>query len=402
MGLAQEEHGHPGLADAAAHGQGQLPCQKHLVEGQLPAVVTAGQGELPVQALRVHPNAHGGQLQSPAAHAVPHQQVAVQIPVVIVGGAAVVGLSGAQLAANPNQEGGGMLLHKGVLPLLGRFVGIEILQLLGGDKGDFRGQNRQNGQLGENGVEEALGLGQGPHNGPDRPPQIVQIPVLFGDNLLPVPLVHIGGVEAVQLLVPPDGVHIGIQALARVELIALEGQALPLGQGVNHHGGIPHAVNVKGDGALHPVQIVVQSGGLGHEQGGGHPVEPQRAGQLVFKQALEQADGLLGLVNRQQGGIPLRQLNFFHGKHSFLLHACDGAPEDRAQLMPLISAELYGKAAGTSPNAASSADILYRMCAGKATDSPCIFTQMSGLALFRPVCYHGLRRPDLFASGPVE
>ena len=42
MGLAQEEHAQPGLADAAADGQGQLALQQQLVEGQLPPVVAPG------------------------------------------------------------------------------------------------------------------------------------------------------------------------------------------------------------------------------------------------------------------------------------------------------------------------------------------------------------------------
>ena len=63
VGLAQQQHAQAALADAAADGQGQLAVQQHLVEGQLPAVVAAGFGELRIQGLRVHPDAHGGDLQ---------------------------------------------------------------------------------------------------------------------------------------------------------------------------------------------------------------------------------------------------------------------------------------------------------------------------------------------------
>ena len=34
VGLAQQQHGHPGLADAAPHGQGQLTVEQHPVEGE--------------------------------------------------------------------------------------------------------------------------------------------------------------------------------------------------------------------------------------------------------------------------------------------------------------------------------------------------------------------------------
>ena len=74
---------------------------------------------------------------------------------------------------------------------------------------------------------------------------------------------------------------------------------------MDHHGLPLDAPDVKGHRALHAVQVVVDAAGPGHEQGGGHPVQAQGAGQLVLEQAVEKADGLLGLVNRQQGGIPL-------------------------------------------------------------------------------------------------
>ena len=256
------------------------------MEGQLPAVVTAGQRELTVQAFGVHPDAHGGQLDGLAVDAVPAQQVAVEVPVVVVGGAAVVGLAGAQLAADAGEEGDGVLLHKGVLPLLGGHSGVEVLQLLGGDEGHLGGQLRQYAQLGEDGAQEVLGVGQSPHNGLHGGMEVTQVPVLLSDDLFPVPLVHIGGVEVVQVLVPADGVHVGVEALAHLELVALQSQALPLGQGVDHLGGAFHAVDVEGHGALHAVQVVVEAGGGGHKQGGGHPVQTQGAGQLVLKQAV--------------------------------------------------------------------------------------------------------------------
>ena len=97
-----------------------------------------------------------------------------------------------------------------------------------------------------------------------------------------------------------------------MELVALQGQTLPLGQGVDHHGGVLYTADIKGDGALHAVEIVVQTGGGGHKEGGGYPVQAQGAAQAVLKQALEQADGLLSLINAEQGGVPLRNGGTFH------------------------------------------------------------------------------------------
>ena len=42
VGGADHQHTKAALTDAAAHGEGQLAGEQHLVEGELPAVVAAG------------------------------------------------------------------------------------------------------------------------------------------------------------------------------------------------------------------------------------------------------------------------------------------------------------------------------------------------------------------------
>ncbi len=111
--------------------------------------------------------------------------------------------------------------------------------------------------------------------------------------------------EGIQFFIPADGIHVGVQPLAHVELVALQGQPLPLGQGVDHLALGPHVGDVEGHGPLHAVQVVVQAGGHRHKQRGRHPVQPQGPGQLVGKEAVAQVDGALGLINGQQGLIPL-------------------------------------------------------------------------------------------------
>ena len=123
--------------------------------------------------------------------------------------------------------------------------------------------------------------------------------------------------EVVQLLIPADGVHVGVEPLSGVELIALQSQALPLGQGVDHLGGVLHPVDLKGDGALHPVQVIVEAGGGGDEQGGRHPVQAQGTGEAVLEQTLEQADGLLGLIEAEEGAVSLGNDGFSHVEYSF-------------------------------------------------------------------------------------
>lgn len=90
VGGTDHQHTKTALADAAAHRQGQLAGEQHLMEGQLSAVVAAGDCKLTVKGLGADTDAHGGDLKGVAEHIVPEQQVAVELPIVIVGGAAVV------------------------------------------------------------------------------------------------------------------------------------------------------------------------------------------------------------------------------------------------------------------------------------------------------------------------
>ena len=64
----------------------------------------------------------------------PEEQVAVQAPVIVVGGAAVVGLAASQLAADLLDEHGPVLFGDDALPLLGGELGVHVLQLLGGEE----------------------------------------------------------------------------------------------------------------------------------------------------------------------------------------------------------------------------------------------------------------------------
>ena len=54
--------------------------------------------------------------------------------------------------------------------------------------------------------------------------------ILLADDGLPVPLVDIQRVQIVQLLIGADGVHVGIDAVARLYLILGQRQTLPFGQ----------------------------------------------------------------------------------------------------------------------------------------------------------------------------
>ena len=116
----------------------------------------------------------------------------------------------------------------------------------------------------------------------------------------------------VHLLVPADGIHIGEQPLADIELVALQGETLPLGQRVNYLSGGSHIGNVEGDRALHTVEVVVKTRILIHKQGGGHPTQIQGITQIHLKITLDEFNGPLHFVDGEGRMIPLGDRDFAH------------------------------------------------------------------------------------------
>ncbi len=60
--------------------------------------------------------------------------------------------------------------------------------------------------------------------------QVLTGTLLAGDGFLPVPLIHVDGVKIIQFFVPPDRVHIRIQAAAGFNSVFAERMAFPFGQ----------------------------------------------------------------------------------------------------------------------------------------------------------------------------
>ena len=281
------------------------------MEGQLRPLRAARLLQLAAQRVGVHPDAHAGQLQRAAQRLVPEQNIAVQRPVVIVRGTAVVLDAAFQLAANLHDAHRFVLLHKGILPLLGGQVGVTILQLLRGDEHHIPAQ-RDFFQLGELPAQLIRSGAHRVHDVPHRVLQEGEGALLFGDDLLPVPLVHVDAVQIVLLLVPADGVHVGHKALPGAESVFIQGVALPLGKAVHHFGTAVHGGNVKIHRPLHAVQIVVQAAALQYEQGRRHPFQVQRGAELLLKNGLDEADGLLGVVQAQRAFVALGDHSVAH------------------------------------------------------------------------------------------
>ena len=251
----------------------------------------------------------------------------------------------------------------GVFPLLGSLVRPAVLQLLGGDEVHLPVQLYP--QAGEGHIQRVAGLTHGGDDGPDGGLQIRLVPVLPGDDLLPVPLVHIDGVDVVQIiLIPADGIHIGVQALALVEAVALQGQTLPLGQRVDHLGVLaPNAGDVEPDGTLRAVQVVVQTGIGSDKQGGGHPAQVQGIGEVGLKGFFDECDGPLLFIVRQGSGIALRNHKIVHGISFFVISsACPDPDADGAGSHPC-------PAGGRSPRRRRGSPACRQRQCGRATSA---------------------------------
>ena len=98
-----------------------------------------------------------------------------------------------KLAAYTYNEYGTILLGNGMLALLGSEVGVHLHQLLGVDEVNLLGQRRL--QLGVHLIYHILGA---QHGGIDALYNLLEelhVAVLFADDALPVPLVHIERVQ---------------------------------------------------------------------------------------------------------------------------------------------------------------------------------------------------------------
>ena len=97
---------------------------------QLAALVASGNAELAVKRRGIDADAHRRHLHRAAENIVPEHYIAVEIPVIVVGCASVVLLTGAERAADTDDERGLMLPEIGIFPLLRRKLRVCVLKLL--------------------------------------------------------------------------------------------------------------------------------------------------------------------------------------------------------------------------------------------------------------------------------
>ena len=155
------------------------------------------------------------------------------------------------------------------------------------------------------------------HDVADGLTQKIQRALFSGNNALPVPLVNIDAVQVVQLLITADGVHIGHKALTGAIAVLVQGIAFPFGKAVYDLGLLIQAGNIERNGALHTVQVIIQTASLHNKEGSRDALEMQCHAKLFLKDRFDKADGLLGVIQPQQALVPFRNDNAAHSRISF-------------------------------------------------------------------------------------
>ena len=176
------------------------------MEWQLKAVLASSDCQLRLKCLGINANAHTANLNRRVQGLVPEQQIAVERPVVVVGRPKVVRLTGVQSAANAHDKRGWMLANKQIFSLLRRLGRVEVLQLLRGYKGNFA--TELGVELGIVPLELVERAADCLDNATGGVFQRVGVALILRDDALPVPLVHVNGVQVIGLFVTTNSVHV--------------------------------------------------------------------------------------------------------------------------------------------------------------------------------------------------
>ena len=221
-------------------------------------------------------------------------------------------LAGTQRFADLHDENGLMQAGKLCFALGRSQLRVEIFQFLRGDKGDFPAEVGM--QLRESPAKLIARIADCGNDAANGILQIIQRTVFPGDDLFPVPLVYIDGMQVIQhFFIAADSIHIGIQSFAHVKIIIFQGKAFPFGQGMDDlEFGAAHGRDVKGNGALITVEVIIEAAVCGDEQRCGNAFEIESCTQMPLKCLLDQFDGTLRIIDGKHGMVPFGDSHSIH------------------------------------------------------------------------------------------
>ena len=152
-----------------------------------------------------------------------------------------------------------MLLGYRIFSFLRCFVRIHIFQFLRRDEKDFVRNFRLNVSV--KSVYIVAEVLNRIVNGRNRFFQIFFGSLFLCDNFFPVPLVNINGMKVIEVFVSSDGVHIGVDAVSRLDSVFAECHSLPLCKGLyDFHFQFVNILKCKAYSSFRAVQVVVETG----------------------------------------------------------------------------------------------------------------------------------------------
>src|ERR1039458_9076228 len=232
-------------------------------------------------------------------------------PIVVIGGAHFVGIAIGESPSDTDNKDSGILLQDGGFALFAGEIGIEVEDLFGVQESELLGEVgiARVLELGEQFLDVLFGAGENLPDTIDDQLEEVEVALVGSDGSLPIPLIDVGAVVVVEEIVLADGAHIGAEAFALLHAEALEGDAFPLGGGLNHLGveGVHVAVvrNVELDGGAGAiaVEIIVHTAIDIDDQRDGDHHEVELFAEMFLDVILGGEDSLLGVLGVQQGRI---------------------------------------------------------------------------------------------------
>ncbi len=328
MGFVEKHHAEAALPHSATDGQWEFAIEEFLMEIESGSFLLALYLQLTGERLGIDSDSHRGYLEAVAKYRVPEENVAVEShvsvfvrgrPVVVVGGTEVVRLSVAEVASDTDDEDGSIGSADGILALLWSEVGVHLEEFFGVDEMDVIGKEWLNLRIAF--AYEVFGALYGVVDAAHHGLQITYIPVFGLHDALPIPLIDIEGMDVVKFFIATDGIHVGVESIAWLDVVLSEHDPFPLGKGMHYFRHlIIHILDREMYGTFHSAEVVVETESAKHEEGCGDTAQTECSGKILLEEVLYLLDGLFGLKGVEQLCIVL-----WESKH-FMVDDCPSTP----------------------------------------------------------------------------
>ena len=257
-------------------------------------------------------------------------------------------LSVAQCTADTDDEDTAVFFCNQVLAFLRSLVRIFVEQFLGMDEMDVVRQERLQLRVGF--TDHVFRAAHGRIDTSDNVLQEFHRALFGSDDPFPVPLVHVQRVQVAQFFVGTDGVHVGIDAISRRDMVVGQRDTFPLGQRVNHFGLlVAQILDGERYGPFHPVQVIVDTHSLQHEEWGRDTAKPQLRREILLEKFFYLFDAQFGLFHVEPRAVVLRFDQITHsysimyycffkivGKDRYILLPCNILVQKYCQIVSIL------------------------------------------------------------------